>query len=334
MPCTRHALGSLRQPEWRAAGVPARRPGRRLPAAPPPLLRSRVLAHRAVRPARRRTLDARGCARRQHDAAPRRRHRTPARDISAIERWLVFGGSWGSTLALAYAQAHPDRVLGLVLRGIFLATRRRDRLVHARHAQHLPRGVARVHRSAARRGARGFAGQLLSAADRSRSGRAPARRARMGPLRRRVLDAAAASPIRSRGSTATPRRSPSRGSRRTTSSTSGFLATNQLLDDVPTIRHLPCTIVQGRYDIVCPPRHGRCAGARVAGGGVRRRARCRALGARAGDHAGTGRGGQANAAARLCLTLAPTLGPPRTQSRSGFRRSPPQALPSCRTPNA
>ena len=38
-----------------------------------------------------------------------------------IERWLVFGGSWGSTLALAYAQAHPQRALGLVLRGIFLA---------------------------------------------------------------------------------------------------------------------------------------------------------------------------------------------------------------------
>jgi proline iminopeptidase len=38
-----------------------------------------------------------------------------------IERWLVFGGSWGSTLALAYAQAHPERALALVLRGIFLA---------------------------------------------------------------------------------------------------------------------------------------------------------------------------------------------------------------------
>jgi proline iminopeptidase len=37
------------------------------------------------------------------------------------DRWLVFGGSWGSTLALAYAEAHPERVLGLVLRGIFLA---------------------------------------------------------------------------------------------------------------------------------------------------------------------------------------------------------------------
>ena len=37
-----------------------------------------------------------------------------------LERWLLFGGSWGSTLALAYAQAHPDRVAGLVLRGVFL----------------------------------------------------------------------------------------------------------------------------------------------------------------------------------------------------------------------
>lgn len=38
----------------------------------------------------------------------------------AIERWLVVGGSWGSTLALAYAQAHPERVTRLILRGIFL----------------------------------------------------------------------------------------------------------------------------------------------------------------------------------------------------------------------
>jgi proline iminopeptidase len=37
-----------------------------------------------------------------------------------IEKWLLFGGSWGSTLALAYAQAHPERVSGCVLRGVFL----------------------------------------------------------------------------------------------------------------------------------------------------------------------------------------------------------------------
>ncbi|MBN8903487.1 MAG: alpha/beta fold hydrolase, partial [Rhodospirillales bacterium] len=37
-----------------------------------------------------------------------------------VDRWLLFGGSWGSTLALAYAQAHPERVAGCVLRGVFL----------------------------------------------------------------------------------------------------------------------------------------------------------------------------------------------------------------------
>jgi proline iminopeptidase len=41
----------------------------------------------------------------------------------AIDRWLVFGGSWGSTLGLAYAEHHPERCLGLVLRGIFLCRR-------------------------------------------------------------------------------------------------------------------------------------------------------------------------------------------------------------------
>ena len=40
-----------------------------------------------------------------------------------IERWQVFGGSWGSTLALAYAETHPDRVTELVLRGIFMLRR-------------------------------------------------------------------------------------------------------------------------------------------------------------------------------------------------------------------
>lgn len=67
-----------------------------------------------------------------------------------IERWLLFGGSWGSTLALAYAQAHPDRVTGCVLRGVFLGRRQEvDWFLHGMrvvfpdaHAQfvgHLPK---------------------------------------------------------------------------------------------------------------------------------------------------------------------------------------------------
>ncbi len=45
------------------------------------------------------------------------------RETLGITRWQLFGGSWGSTLSLAYAEAHPGRVTGLILRGIFLVTR-------------------------------------------------------------------------------------------------------------------------------------------------------------------------------------------------------------------
>src|SRR5688500_5882200 len=45
------------------------------------------------------------------------------RELMGVEQWLVFGGSWGSTLALAYAETHPERVSELVLRGIFTLRR-------------------------------------------------------------------------------------------------------------------------------------------------------------------------------------------------------------------
>lgn len=45
------------------------------------------------------------------------------RELMGVENWLVFGGSWGSTLALAYAETHPERVSELVLRGIYTLTR-------------------------------------------------------------------------------------------------------------------------------------------------------------------------------------------------------------------
>jgi proline iminopeptidase len=44
------------------------------------------------------------------------------RETLGVDRWIVFGGSWGATLALIYAQAHPDRAAALTLRGVFLMT--------------------------------------------------------------------------------------------------------------------------------------------------------------------------------------------------------------------
>src|SRR6187549_3380023 len=59
------------------------------------------------------------------------------RERAGIERWVVFGGSWGSTLALAYAETHPKRVKGLVLRGIFLLRKSELRWFYQEGASHL-----------------------------------------------------------------------------------------------------------------------------------------------------------------------------------------------------
>ena len=59
------------------------------------------------------------------------------REALGIDRWLVFGGSWGATLALVYARAHTDRVLGLVLRGVFACTRRELDWFYRDGANHL-----------------------------------------------------------------------------------------------------------------------------------------------------------------------------------------------------
>jgi proline iminopeptidase len=84
-------------------------------------------------PARYRTvlMDQRGCGRSTPHAEVRENTTWDlvadierVRERLGIERWLVFGGSWGSTLALAYAAKHPSRVSALVLRGIFLLEKR------------------------------------------------------------------------------------------------------------------------------------------------------------------------------------------------------------------
>ncbi len=73
--------------------------------------------------------DQRGCGRsRPHASVEANTTQDLIADIErirtalGIDRWVVFGGSWGATLALAYAQAHPERAAYLVLRGVFLGT--------------------------------------------------------------------------------------------------------------------------------------------------------------------------------------------------------------------
>ena len=73
--------------------------------------------------------DQRGCGRsRPHASVEANTTWHLVRDIERIraamgvDRWIVFGGSWGATLALIYAQTHPERALHLILRGVFLMT--------------------------------------------------------------------------------------------------------------------------------------------------------------------------------------------------------------------
>ena len=61
------------------------------------------------------------------------------RNHLSIDRWAIFGGSWGSTLGLIYAQTYPERVLGLILRGVFLvAMRISDGFISTAQARYSP----------------------------------------------------------------------------------------------------------------------------------------------------------------------------------------------------
>jgi len=123
-------VGSGHQIYWEMCGNPAGTPAVFLHGGPGG---GCIAEHRRLfDPERYRVLlfDQRGCGRSTPNASLD--SNTTAHlieDIEAlrrqfdVERWLVLGGSWGSTLALAYAQAHPDRVTHLILRGIFTGRR-------------------------------------------------------------------------------------------------------------------------------------------------------------------------------------------------------------------
>lgn len=170
-----------------------------------------------------------------------------------IERWALFGGSWGSTLSLAYAQQHPEAVTALVLRGIFLSRQedfdwfyyRGAPQVHPEHYQDFMAPVPESQRDALIRAYH----QLLNDPDASVRERAAQswtrwelRASRMRPDEEDILEASApekAVPMARLEAHYFINRC--------------FLESAQLLHGVGRIRHLSGMIVQGRYDMVCPP---------------------------------------------------------------------------------
>lgn len=173
------------------------------------------------------------------------------RNHLGVERWLVFGGSWGSTLGLAYGQAHPERCLGFVLRGIFLCGEREvDWFLY---------GMRRVFPEAWRdfstylpERERGdlLAGYYRRLIDPSPTVHLPAARvwSRYEGACSTLLPniETAMTFADDRVALGLARMEAHYFHHRI------FLAENQLLDNINRIRHLPGVIIQGRYDMVCP----------------------------------------------------------------------------------
>ena len=173
------------------------------------------------------------------------------REALGIERWLVFGGSWGSTLALAYGEAHPERCLGFVLRGIFLCRPSEiDWFLYGIRAffPEAQRELAEFIPADER-------GDLLAAYHRRLIDPAPL--VHLPAARVWAAFEASCSTL-----LPNPQLVSAFCSDRTALSLARieahyfvnriFLPDNSLLEQLPRIRHLPCSIVQGRYDAVCP----------------------------------------------------------------------------------
>ena len=177
------------------------------------------------------------------------------RTLLGIEQWVVFGGSWGSTLALAYAETHPERTRALVLRGIFLL---RPEEVHWFYQQ----GCnwifpdAWEHYLAAIPAAEH--GDLLHAYHRRLTSDDPAVR-RKAARAWSTWEGATSKLVQSedmiaRYSGENFAEAFARIECHYFVNNGFFRSPNQLLEDVGRIRHIPGTIVQGRYDVVCPAR--------------------------------------------------------------------------------
>ncbi|UEA58623.1 prolyl aminopeptidase [Gordonia otitidis] len=180
------------------------------------------------------------------------------REHLGIDRWQVFGGSWGSTLGLAYAQTHPGRVTELVLRGIFLLRRSEIDWYYNGGAAHIYPDV--------------WESYLAPIPENERDGDLVAAYHRL--LTSDDTDVAVAAARAWTGwEQATSYLIPKPDEAAATKEDAGerfdlafasienhyfmhhgFLDDGQLLRDIDRIADIPAVIVQGRYDVVCPMR--------------------------------------------------------------------------------
>lgn len=175
------------------------------------------------------------------------------RELLGIAQWQVFGGSWGSTLALAYAQTHPKRVTELVLRGIFLLRQQELQWFYQEGAsrifpdawqpylEHIPADERDDLMAAYQR-------RLLSDDEKVRLAAAKRWSVWEGSTCHLYPD------LKHIEETADPEFALAfaRIENHYFMNHGFFEHENQLLDNIDTIRHIPTVIIQGRYDVVCP----------------------------------------------------------------------------------
>jgi len=175
------------------------------------------------------------------------------RTTLGIDRWAVFGGSWGATLALVYAETHPEAAAFLALRGVFLSTQRElDWFYGGGAGQFWPEQWARFSALIPE----GERGDMIAAYN---------RRLFSGDLMVETRHARAWSAwenaLASVESDGNPGEAPADYARAFARLENhyfvnkGFLQEDgQILRDLHKIAHIPGVIVQGRYDMICPPR--------------------------------------------------------------------------------
>ena len=177
------------------------------------------------------------------------------REMAALKKWLVFGGSWGSTLALAYAQTHPDHVSELIVRGVYTLTR-------AELSWYYQHGVSEMFPDK-------FERFIAPIPDAERGDMMAAYRKRLVDPDRAVQLAAAKAWSLWEGETITlmPNAAYSDSFAEDEFALAfarienhyfvhdGWLEEGQLLRDAGRLRGIPGVIVHGRYDMPCPVKY-------------------------------------------------------------------------------
>lgn len=169
-----------------------------------------------------------------------------------IDRWQVFGGSWGSTLALAYSQTHPERVTELVLRGIFMLRKKEIDWFYQHGASEVfpdrwAHYLAPIPPSERHDMLGAYHRRLTSEDEKERLEAAKAWSIWEGTTSTLLPNEAVAEAFSGDALALALARIECHYF-----VNNGFMEENQLIDNVDRIRDIPAVIVQGRYDLVCP----------------------------------------------------------------------------------